>query len=338
MAKKLDLQNLKGPQKAAIFLLVMGEEYSSQAFKLMNDSEIKRVAAAMSEIEQIPPLVLNSVMEEFMANYGKENELLIGGENFVKNVIDTTMDKNKAKSIYREIEERRRELPFVWSRDVDIHALSSHIRQEHPQTIAMILAHLPSEIAAEILSSISDEQKADIAVRIVQLGQVPEEIVREVDEALRTRVVKMGGAGHEAGGIQTLVDILNNSGKATEEVIMQSLEEDHSELANEIKSLMFTFEDLVKVDDKAMREILKKVESTVLVRAIKTASETLKQKIFGNLSTRAAEMLKEELEILGPVRLAEVEEAQQEVLKGAKELESEGKIKLGGKGKEDVLV
>ena len=336
--RAIDPRNLNGPQKAAIFLLTLGEERSSEIFKRLSEDEIKRVAAKMAEIEQIPPEALNEVMDEFVSKFDDQNRLVVKGDAFLKNVIGKTTDKATADSIFREIEDRKHELPFVWSRDVDVTTLISHIEGEHPQTIAMIMAYLPAEISSEILMSLPDERKGDIAIRIAQLGKVPDETVREVDKALHAKISDMGGTGAEAGGLQALVDILNSCDRSTEDIIMETMEDDHGDMANDIRGMMFVFEDLSKVDDRGMREILKKVESQQLVLAMKTSSEEMKQKILDNLSSRAAEMLLEDLEVMGPVRLSEVEESQQGIIRVAKELEAEGTIVLGGKGKEDVLV
>ena len=336
--RAIDAKNLNGPLKAAIFLLTLGEERSSEIFKRMSEDEIKRVATKMAEIEQIPPEALNEVMDEFVSNFDDQNRLVIKGDAFLKNVIGKTTDRATAESIFREIEDRKHGLPFVWSRDVDVTTLISNIEGEHPQTIAMIMAYLPAEISSEIMMSLPDERKGDIAIRIAQLGKVPDETVREVDKALHARISDMGGSSAEAGGLDTLVDILNSCDRSTEDIIMETIEDDHGDMANDIRGMMFVFEDLSTVDDRGMREILKKVESQQLVLSMKTASEEMKQKILDNLSSRAAEMLLEDLEVMGPARLSEVEESQQGIIRVAKELEAEGTIVIGGKGKEDVLV
>ncbi len=335
---KLDIGNLSGPQKAAVFLLKMGEEYTAQVFQKMTEHEIKMVAGEMAEIEQIPGDVLNAVMEEFVTTYENEDQLVMQGDTFLKNVMTKSLANEKARAILEDIELRKREKPFVWSRDIDTARLTTYLEVEHPQTVAMILAHLPAEVASEIISGIPEEKKGDIAIRIAGLGQVPDEIVRQVDQTLREELGSQGASGVEVGGLDTLVQILNNVDRNTEDAIMETIEDEHADMANNIREMMFIFEDLGRVDDRGIREILKKVESSQLVLAMKTASEEMKQKILNNLSSRAAEMLMEDLEVMGPVRLVEVEEAQQAIVRAAKELEAEGTIVLGGKGKEDVLV
>lgn len=336
--KKLTPQDLTGAMKTAIFLLAKGEEYTTIVFNKMNDREITKVATAMAQIDEVPPEVLSAVADDFNVTFEDTDRLIIGGETFLKSIFEKSMSTEKTESIFRIIEDSKRERPFIWSKDINVATLTSYLDTEHPQTIAMVLAHLPADIAAEVLMGISEDKKADIALRIAQLGQIPEEVVRDVDDALRTGLSDMGGKTAQSGGLQVLVDILNNADKATEEVIMDFIEEENEDMAGDIRQMMFVFEDLVSIDDRGMREILKRVESSQLTLALKTASEDMKQKILSNLSARASEMLLEDLEVMGPVKLSEVEDAQQEIVNAAKELEAEGTITLGGKGAGDVLV
>lgn len=329
---------LNGQQKAAIFLIAMGEDYAAEVFKKMTDKEIRKAVSAMASLDKIDPSAVSLVMEEFIEKYEGDVPIMVQGETFIRNVLGKALDKEKADGFVKEIEEGKREVPFDWSWKVNTSTMSSYLASEHPQTVAMVLAHLPPEISSEVIVGLPDEKKGDIALRIAKLGQIPEEIIRDVDEALRAEFSGVAGKGSKGGGLQVLVDILNGVNKETEEVIMESIEEENPDMAEEIKGMMFVFEDLLRVDDKAMREILKKVEGSQLTVALKTASEEMKKKILGNLSARAAEMLMEDLEIMGPVKLSDVETAQSEVVRAAKELESEGTITLGGKGKGDVFV
>ncbi len=338
MGKELNPDKLTGAEKAAVFLIAMGEDYASDVFSRMADDEIREVATVMSQIDKITPEVIGKVSEEFVGAFEGETSLVVEGESFLKNVIDRALEADKAKELYKDIEDRKRDVPFMWSRNVNVSTLSNYLEAEHPQTIAMILAHLPSEIASDVMMAMPEDKKADIALRIAMLGQVPDEIVRSVDEALKSELGNLGGSGGKVGGLQVLVDMLNGVDKATEDVIMELIEEEQSEMASDIRSMMFVFEDLTRIDDKGMREILKRVEGQQLTLALKTASEEMRQKIFTNLSARAAEMLNEDLEVMGPVRLAEVEEAQQAIVSAAKDLEAEGTVVLGGKGKDDILV
>lgn len=337
MANLLDPENLTGPQKTAIFLLSMGEEYSRKVFERMNENEISDVAVEMSRIDHITPEMLKAVSSSFVDLFEGETKMIVEGENFLKKIISSTMDEDKANAVFEDLKKRKQDLPFVWSKNINLGTLASYIEGEHPQTIAMILAHMPSEVASEILMFVPDEMKGDIALRVARLGQISEDVVRDVDKALKHELSDAVGPGGKAGGLQVLVDIINGVDKTTEESVMEFIEEDSAEMANDIKNLMFVFEDMVNVDDTAMREILKKVEGQQLTYALKTATDDMKEKIFSNLSQRAGEMLKDDLDAMGPVKLAEVEEAQQAVVRAAKELEADGTITLG-KGKDDVLV
>jgi len=336
--EKRSLQKLTGAEKTAIFLFFMGEEYTSTIFSRLRSEEISKIACAMANLDEIPPEVLNTVLDEFNFLFEDKSRLLVGGEYFLKNVIDKSISKESADAIFREIEETKREKPFKWSRNINISTLAGYLKSEHPQTIAMVLANLPPEISAEIMIAVPDEKKGDLALRIAQLGEVPEEVIREVDEAIKSELGSVVSGKAKGGGIRVLADILNNVDKATEDAVMETIEEEQREMANEIRQLMFVFEDLITVDDRGIREILKKIESSQLTLALKTASEELSKKILGNLSTRVAEMLLEDLEVMGPVRLSEVEQAQQEIINAAKELEADGTITLGRKGSDEILV
>jgi len=337
MADALDPENISGPRKAAIFLMAMGEDYATQVFEKMNEQEIGDVAFEMSLIDNITPEMLKAVSLEFVDKFEGESKMIIESDSFIKNVVKKTLKDKEAKAILDDLEKKKQDKPFIWSRNVNVGTLAGYVEGEHPQTIAMILAHMPSEISSEILISLPEELKGDIAIRIAKLGQISEDVVRDVDRALKLELSGAVGPGGKAGGLQVLVDIINGVDKTTEDTVMEFVEEDNPEMANDIRNLMFVFEDLTSIDDMAMREILKKVEGQQLTYALKTATDEMKDKIFSNLSQRAGEMLKDDLDAMGPVRLAEVEEAQQTVVRAAKELEADGTITLG-KGKDDVLV
>ena len=332
----LDPGNIPGPRKAAIFLMAMGEEYATEVFERMNEMEISEVAFEMSMIDHITPEMLKAVSLDFVDMFEGESKMIVESDRFIKNIVRKTLDEKDAKAVLEDLEKKKQDTPFIWSRNVNVGTLAGYVEGEHPQTIAMILAHMPSEISSEILMTLPEELKGDIAMRIARLGQISEDVVRDVDRALKIELSGAVGPGGKAGGLQVLVDIINGVDKSTD-AVMEFVEEDNPEMANDIRNLMFVFEDLTGIDDTAMREILKKVEGQQLTFALKTATDEMKEKIFSNLSQRAGEMLKDDLEAMGPVRLAEVEEAQQAVVRAAKELEADGTITLG-KGKDDVLV
>ena len=337
MVDILDPENMTGCQKAAVFLMVMGEDYAASVLEKMNEQEIAAIAFEMSKVDHITPEMLNKVSIDFIEKFEGESKIIVEKDSFIKNIVSKTLTADNARAILDDLEKKKQDKPFIWSRNVNVGTLAGYVVGEHPQTIAMILAHMPSEISSEILMTLPDDQKGDIALRIAKLGQISEDVVRDVDVALQRELSGAVGPGGKAGGLEVLVDIINGVDKSTEDAVMEFVEEDDAEMANDIRNLMFVFEDLTGIDDSAMREILKKVEGQQLTYALKTATEEMKEKIFSNLSQRAGEMLKDDLDAMGPIRLTEVEESQQAVVRAAKELEADGTITLG-KGKDDVLV
>lgn len=339
MAKReLQYEKMTGPQKASVFLMAMGEEYTSKIMQKMETDQINAVAAHMKEIQIVPSNVLTSVFEEFVGKIQDNDQLIIQGDSFLKNVIGKSFDKNKVKDIYRDMENSEQEEPFAYIDKVDPQALVRIIAGEHPQTVALILAHMRPGQAADVLSGLPKEIQGNVAMRIADIHQVPIEIINEVDNSLQKEVMTIGDSGgREIGGTEAVANILNEVDKATEEAVMGSMEEERTELAEKVRQLMFVFEDLIKVDDRGIREILKQVDTQELVVALKSASDAMREKIFSNLSQRAAEMLREDMEVMGPMRLAEVEAAQQGVIRIARQLEGDGKIIIA-RGSEDVLV
>jgi len=334
----LDVEKLTGSQKAAVFLLLMGEEFSSQIFKKMDENEIGKLASKMAEIQHVPPAVMTKVITEF-ADGMEDDRVMVKGDTFLKTLTDLGLDDVRAKAIYKEIDRGKKDTPFNYLDGMEAKDIINIISGEHPQTIALILVYLKPRRAAEVLSGLPKETQTTLATRIAEIDRVPGEVVKEVDDALRKELTGRSGSGSgkKMGGISCLADILNEVDKETEENVLSTMEEERGDIVEEVRQLMFVFEDLIKVDDRGMREVLKQVESQQLSIALKTASEEMQDKIFGNLSQRAGEMLKEDIEVMGPVKLSEVEMAQQAIIRVARELEAEGKIVLA-KGTEDVLV
>jgi len=340
MGKQIDPANLTGPQKAAIFFLAMGEEFTQSFFKELDEVKIKKIGKQMSEINYISSDALNVVMEEFFSSMDSNDEasLSISGREFLQEVVTKTLDKDTAREVFRVIGDDIKKTPFSDLEYISAENLVSMLKGEHPQTIALILSYIPQGKAAEILTLLPDDIKGDIALRLVKIGEVQDDIVREIDETLKKDLTVGGVSARKFDGIEALASILNEVDGKTEEYVLAQIEKDDADLAEDIKQKMFVFEDLLQIDSRGFREILQNVDNQGLAKALKTASEEMKEMIFGNLSERASEMLKEDIEVMGPVKLSEVEEAQQSIIKAAKKLEEEGKIVLAGKGAEDVLV
>lgn len=333
-----DPESLTGPQKAAIFLLAMGEEFAKSFLKRLDGESIQKIGKCMAEITYIPSNVLNAVLTEFLTSFRNEANISVSGRSFLKTVVAKSLDDETARKVFEAIGDEDTNTPFSDLGYVPAENLVNIIKGEHPQTIALMLSYLPHEKAGEVLSLLPDEIKPDIALRIVQIGRVPDDIVMELDEAITKNLSKVGSTSREFDGVEALAGILNQVDGETEKLVLSDIEKEDGDLAETIREKMFVFEDLLEVDDRSFREILKNIDNQLLIKALKTASEEMKQKIFGNLSERAADMLKEDMEVMGPVRLREVEEAQHAIIRAAKTLEEDGKIILVGKGKEDILV
>lgn len=334
---KLNADKLSGPQKAAILFLTMGEEYSTALFKQLDEASIKKIGKYMSEITHIPSDVLSTVMNEFLINFKSDGDVVISGEDFLKQIVNKSMDKESAREVFKVIGEKGTSVPFSDLAYIPVENLINIIQGEHPQTIALILSYLPYEKAAEVLKSFPEELKIDVALRIVQIGQVDVEIVNELDKVIKNELSKIGGATRKCDGIETLANILNQVDGITEESVLSHIENEDGDLADMVRQKMFVFEDLLQIENRHFRDILQNVDNQLVIKALKTTSDEMKDKVFSNLSERASEMLREDMEVMGPVKLSEVEEAQQEIIKVAKRLESEGRIVLS-KGGDDVFV
>jgi flagellar motor switch protein FliG len=336
-------ERITGPQKAAIFLFAIGEELASEIVKKLDEQEIKRLGGSMSQLFSITPRMLDSVFAEFNELASSINRPIAigpaGSSQFIKNILTKAVEEGKAKTLLEEMQEEGKWNLFQKIRRLDPKTIANFIKNEHPQTISIILAHLDPAQSAAILEDLPSPLQTEVVYRIAELGKVPPGILGEIDQVLQEEISLVENMeGRKVGGIRSVAEILNQVDGSTETSILKGIEEQKQGLADEIRKLMFVFEDLLQVDDRGIMAILKEVTNEVLQVALKTASEELKEKIFKNMSERAAQMMKEDLEVMAPVRLKDVETAQQSIIKAAKKLESEGKIVLAGKGKEEVFV
>lgn len=336
----IDLRDPKGPYKAAIFLLAMGEAFTAEVFKYLKEEEIKKVSTLMAQIKYIPGEAVDKVLKEVREKMSVvQGEVAISIEEFLKKVLFSSMPEEVAKKIYDDIMKQLHPSTFQKLSSLEPKVIVNFLRNEHPQTIAVILANIEPELAADILEELPERLQSDVMIRIANLEKINPEIVAEIDKVLEEELfsVEMSDA-KKVGGAERVAAILNSVDRTLEDTLMEKIEENSEELAEEIRKLMFKFEDLLGVDDSAILAILKEISTEELKLALKAASDELKAKFFNNMSERAAQLLKEDLEVMGPVRLKDVENAQQSILKVAKRLESEGKIVLGGKGGEEILV
>jgi flagellar motor switch protein FliG len=333
-----DIEELNGLEKAALLLNILGTDVTAQVFKKMKDNDIKRLVNTMGSVQKAPISVVRQVLEEFYSEIAEEQELIFGtsqGRDFIL----ATLGEERAKTVLGQLSvvEGARTLEALEL--VDARTLASFLIKEHPQTVALIMAHLDPEKKVNVLKRLPEQLQTEVVLRIANLDFVSPTLIAQVDEVLKQELATLGSIDtQQLGGVQPIADMLNIIDKTSEQNIMARVEEKDPQLAAEIRKLMFVFEDLIYVDDKGMQQLLKEVPNEKLVIALKTAPDEIKQKIFRNMSKRASQMLKDDLESLGPVRLSEVEGAQQEIVNIAKRLEAEGKIMISRGGEGDALV
>ncbi len=334
---KIDPNKLTGPQKAAIFLMIMGDEFTSEVYKYLDEEDIKRIGIEMAKIEYIPAEAVKKVLEE--ANIeAKEmlGDVTVSPEEFLKQSLIKAYGE-KGKEIYEEIKKEIGPETFKKLKKLDPKTIASFLSNEHPQTIAIILVHLDSELSGQILQFLPEKIRAEVLLRIATLSKVDPEIVKEISEALESELQSVGGAlGKKIGGPEKAAEILSHAGRDLEDEVLTEIEDESPELAEEIRKYLFTFEDFINVDDFAIQTLLREISTDDLKLALKGASPEVKEKFFRNMSKRAADLIKEELEVMGPVRISEVEKAQQNIIRIAKKLEQEGKIILT-KGEEEFV-
>ena len=337
----LDRRSLSGPEKAAILLIAVGDELAATILKELDDAEIQRIASYMSSMGSIPKKLVEEVAEEFIdAIESGRGGAIAAGRDYMRKMLEASLDKDKATEIMDRIakvgtEEYGGGLEAV--RNLEARTIATFMKNEHPQTCAIILAHLTPQHAAAVIKEIPDRMQPEITFRLATLDRVPPGVIKELDEALAYEFRSTGTMeGSQIGGINTVAEVINNLDSVTERNVLAEIEAVNPDLAEDIKQLMFVFEDLIDLDDRGMQGIMKEVNSDELLLALKTCSDPLKEKIFSAMSERAALMMKEDLEAMGPVRVSEVERAQQSIVRTVKRLEEEGKIILAGGGEELV--
>ncbi|OGR00139.1 MAG: flagellar motor switch protein FliG [Deltaproteobacteria bacterium RIFOXYD12_FULL_55_16] len=338
-SEKKSGEALTGPEKAAVFLLTVGEEFASQVFKRLDPEDIKQVGRQMARIDKVDKEDLTALVNEFKTDSG-DNDIFLSGNELLEGALKRAMSSEKANAMLDEIRSDWKLTLFQKARKLEPKILVNFLRNEHPQTVAMVLSVLEPIQAAQILMALSDEIQVEVMMRMAELDKISPEILVDVDRVLQDELLSIEGMdGQRLGGVAAVAEILNNADRALEASILEGIEEQRETLAEEIRRLMFVFEDLIGVDNRGIQAILKEVSTDDLKLALKLASDELKTKIFGAMSLRAVEMLKEDMEVMGPTRIKDVEGAHQSILKIAKRLEQEGKIQLmSGGGGEDEFV
>ncbi len=331
-------RDLTGRQKTAILLISLGSEISAQILKHLDEDEIEDVTLEIANMRRVNPEVKEAVLEEFYELCLAQNYLAIGGIDYAKEMLEKALGPAKASGIIDKLISSLQIRPFDFARKTEPSQLFNFIQNEHPQTIALIMSYLHPEQAGAILSALPATQQVEVAKRIATMDRTSPEVLKEIETVLEKRLSSFVLQDYNAGGVETAVAILNRVDRGTEKTIIESLEEEDPELAEEIKKRMFIFENIVTLDDRSIQRVLREVDLKDLALALKTASEDVTNRIFKNISKRAVEMLKEDMSLMGPVRLRDVEEAQQKIVNIIRQLDETGEIIIARGGEDEIIV
>ncbi len=329
---------ITGPERAAIFMMSLGEQSAAEVLKHMGPREVQKIGTAMAELSEVPKSSLDTVLGEFAGTISEQSAITVDTDAFIRNVLVAALGEDKASGLLDRILIGSNSKGLESLKWMAPAAVADVVKGEHPQIIAIVLSYLESDHAAEVLSHLPELARPDVLMRIATLDGVAPAALAELNSVLEkqfTGTVSTQTSG--VGGVKVAASILNFVEKASEDAITEAINEHNANLAQEIQDQMFVFDNLVDVDDRGMQAILREVQSEVLIVALKGAGENVKQKIFGNMSSRAGEMMQEDLEAKGPVRLKDVEEAQKEILTVARRMADAGDIVLGGKGDDEYV-
>lgn len=332
-------RELNGRQKAAIFLITLGSEISSEIFKHLREDEIETLTFEIARLEAIDSEERDLVLSEFQELMMAQDFISTGGIDYARELLEKSLGSQKAVDIINRLTSSLQVRPFDFIRRTDPTHLLNFIQQEHPQTIALILAYLEPNKASVILGSLPHDIQSDVAKRIATMDRTLPEVLREVERVLEKKLSTLSSEDYtSAGGVESIVEILNLVDRSTEKVIIESLEEEDPELAEEIKKRMFVFEDIVMLDDRAIQKVMREVDTAELAKALKSVDAEVQDKIYRNMSKRASQLLKEDMEYMGPIRMKDVEEAQQKIVSIIRKLEEQGEIVVARAGEDELVV
>jgi flagellar motor switch protein FliG len=330
-------KRLSGEEKAAVLLLTLGENAASEVMKHLEPKDIRRLGVPMTMMTDLTPELRNEVLQEFRSLSSLASEG-VEGKDYMKKILTKALGQQKATQILSTLssQEYAGLDSLKW---LDSKAIERMVSAEHPQTAAVILAHLEADQASQVLLLLPEAVRVDIAYRLATMEEIQPDVLKELSEVLESEL-KVGAKsqGQQLGGVKFLADLMNGLDKTSEQALTASLTERNAGLADSVRQLMFVFDDLAGVDDRGLQELLKEIAKEDLILALRAAGEPVKDAIFRNMSSRAAELLKDDMEAGGPVRLSDVEKAQRNILQVARKLEEEGRIILGGKGGQEMLV
>jgi flagellar motor switch protein FliG len=339
MGKKQKAEGLGGLTKAAVLLVSLDSDTSSKILANLQTEDIERISMEIARLEDIGPETRDAVVREYYQIHQARKYLEQGGLDFARQLLEKSLPPEDAAAILEGLQQSIAQTPFHFLKKTDPENLMTFIQEEHPQTIALILAHLSSKQASEVLQGLSAKKQIEVVKRVARMEQTTPEAIRQVEAGLETRLASvMSQELEQAGGIETIAEILNLVDRTTEKGILENLEEEDPDMVEQIRRLMFVFEDVLLVNDKGIQAVLKEIEGEDLALALKTASEELQNKVFKNMSERAATLIKEDMEYMGPVRVSDVEGAQQRIVDVVRRLEEAGEVIISGRGGEEEIV
>ncbi|RXY99274.1 flagellar motor switch protein FliG [Fictibacillus sp. S7] len=339
MAVAKSVKELSGKEKAAMLMISMGPDAAAQIYKHLHEEEIERLTLQISQIRKVDAEVKEVILEQFHHLALAQNYISQGGIGYAKTVLEKAVGKSEAMDIINRLTSTLQVRPFDFARRADPGQILNFIQNEHPQTIALILSYLDAGQAGQILSELPQAMQGDVARRIAVMDRTSPEIISEVEQILEQKLsATVSNDFTQAGGVESVVDVLNGVDRATEKTILDALEIQDPELAEEIKKRMFVFEDVVSLDNRAIQRIIREVPNEDMLLALKAASEEVKEVLFNNMSQRMAENYKEEMEFMGPVRLRDVEDAQSRIVGLIRKLEDAGEIVIARGGGDDIVV
>ncbi|MDL2273080.1 flagellar motor switch protein FliG [Oscillospiraceae bacterium OttesenSCG-928-G22] len=330
--------DLTGGEKAAILMIALGKEYSALLFQHLGEDEIEKLTLDITNVRRVDSETKEAVISEFYQECLAQNYISEGGIDYAREVLEQAIGSQKALEIINRLTSSLQVRPFEFIRKVDPNQLVNFVQNEHPQTIALIMSYLEPQLAATILTNLPPDKRAEVAGRVATMERTSPEFVREIERVLERKLSSMGMEDFTmVGGIESIVDILNASDRATERHVLEILETQDMELVDEIRRKMFVFEDIIKLDKRAIQRVLKEVENSDLTVALKNATDDVKNLILENMSKRMQEMIKEDMEYMGPVRVRDVEEAQQKIVNVIRKLQDTGEI-IVSRGSEDEII
>ncbi len=330
---------LSGLQKAAVLLIALGPEKSSHIFKHLKEDEIEELTLEIANTRSITPQVKEGVIEEFYQVCLAQQYIAEGGIGYAKELLEKALGEEKARDVIGKLTASLQVKPFEFVRKTDASQLLNFIQDEHPQTIALIMSYLSAAQSSMILSALPPERQADVAKRIAIMDRTSPDVIKEVEKVLESKLSSLVNQDYTIiGGVDAIVEILNSVDRGTEKHIMETLEIEEPELADEIRKKMFVFEDILLLDDRAIQRVLRDVENSDLAIALKGSNEEVQNAIFNNLSKRLAAMIKEDMEFMGPVRMKDVEEAQQKIVNIIRKLEDSAEIVISRGGGDEIVV